>query len=850
MTVTTVASSPTLPTNFSGQRHVARTSSGRIWVAHRNATDLRFSYSDNSGGSWTLATPKITGAIKQWCLFIDMDDNAWVSLVDENDDARLWVNQSITSSSSWTYNRPIATAATTTAVVVFKHPTLPSWSIQATGWNSGGGTCWMHVHQINRYTLQTVSSLYSSNAFDSMTLLSPLVLDFAHTGDGKTATSSPHLWVAYVRDTDDLVMGRFTWTGSGYASASSTVVDVTVDTAGPIAGVFDGSRFVVAAQDATDSTIVVYERNAGDTKTTTRTPTALSGGDVDSLCLTSNSANVWLFASGQTADDISSLMYTRAAGTWGAWQTVEATTVVHPYVSSERCNNALSKRSVVWSSSAAVKHELVGANRSPTTPTWVTTSGAFDEASAHDLTWQHNDPDGDAQHSYKLRRSVNGGANQWWNGTTWTTEGWVTSLSTVVSITAATVADGDSIAYSVATRDADLAESGYSSTLTLTYSAAATPTISSPADGGTVAGSTLTVTWAVSEQAAYRAILYTSGDVMLADSGWVTSTATSHTFSSVEMADSTSYKVSVQTRGDDGLAGAADTNTFSVSFTPPTTPILTVTASGGSISVAIDNGATDWTDSFTRSNSTDISGEGFWTADAGTWGVQSNALEVTALSGGAARVLVDTWSYVHAVEFDYVFDADAQPDAFYVAVGWASASNFVRLQRSAAFGTWNIYKTVGGSLTNVTNLGLVDTSSGRFRLEWDGLNTLTVYQSSTPGGTVSLVGAYTVTGITTPGRSIAFRDGEVGKVAIDNMEISPSPEFASVSTNDVYVRVASGGTRTGERTVGDDGVRIATGVAVDATYVDWAVSSGVAFEYRVLATASSNGTSAWSAWTG
>lgn len=672
MTVTTVASSVTLPANRPSQRHVARTSSGRLWVAHRDGSNLRFSYSDDTGGTWSLATPNISGAAKQWSIFCDVDDNLWCVVVNSSDYLDVWVNDSITTSSSWAQMYDGTTGTFVAAdIVAFTDPTNSSYLDVAVLANRGAtdGTG-LTVWKVAKATPATIFSVLTSLTVGGGTAAGPVALDFVHTGNGKTAASSPHLWSAFMVSTDDLVCKRHTYSAGSWDIGVNRVLDSTADTAGPLTAVFDGTRFLVVAQDATDTSLTsLFERSAGDTSTTSRTVTALSDGDIDSLSITSDGDDVWIAAAGQTSDDPKVIVYDRSANSWGSWSAVEATTVTHPYLSFERCNNAVSDRALVWSDTDC-NFELVGSNRAPTTPTWVTTAQGFDEASDHTLAWQHNDPDGDSQHSLKLRRSVNSAAYTYWNGSTWTTEGWVTSATQSITVTAATVADGDSIAYQVATRDADLAESGYSATLTLTYAAADNPTIDTPADEGTWTTAEFTVDWTVAEQSAYRAVLKTGdGASTLEDSGWQTSTDTSHTFT-YQVSNGVSYDVEVTTRNNSNITSATDKHDFTVSYTGPMTPTLAVT---------------------------------------------------------------------------------------------------------------------GG----------------------------------TPTGAIT--------------------------VAITNP--APTGGEPAVTSNDVYVRVASGGTQEGERTVADDGIRIATGVAEDGSYVDWAVASGTVYEYRVLAKASSNGTSTWSAWT-
>lgn len=83
-------------------------------------------------------------------------------------------------------------------------------------------------------------------------------------------------------------------------------------------------------------------------------------------------------------------------------------------------------------------------------------------------------------------------------------------------------------------------------------------------------------------------------------------------------------------------------------------------------------------------------------------------------------------------------------------------------------------------------------------------------------------------------------------VAITNP--APGGGEPDLDFNDVFVRVAAGGTADGDRPVVGDGVRIATNVAEDATYNDHAVKSGVDYEYLVRAWGD-NGAFADSAWT-
>lgn len=671
MAVTTVVASPTLPTTTTANRHVVRRSTGRLYVAHRDAASLRLSYSDDQGGAWNLCGNAITADDpKVWSLFIDKNNRMFCA----------WVNQSDHCVFAWTGVNAVGTNPSWSELDSFENYTYVSVDVCAFFENGFGRMFWAATTSGGQVYAGVFGETTAGDGgwnnnhywgFRACVATSPVAIDFAHTGDGKTAVTGlgSHLWLAYVENTDDLVCVRIPRSSSSWTdfpSCTPRVLDTSVQPNGPIAGVFDGARFIVAAADATASTIVVYERNSGDTATTQRTPPALSDGDVDSLAVTSNADDFWLAASGQTSDDPKWVLYDRSANSWGAWAAHEATTVVHPHVAAERCSSAVARHAILWSTAAAVRFEQVGANRPPNTPTWDTADNTvFESAVNNQIDWTHSDLDGDVQAGYKLRRSVNGGAFDWWTGAGWGAEVWRAAGNEYNG--GINGSAGQSWALAVKTRDADLAESDYSATLNLTFVAKVNPTITAPVDEGTTSGSTMTATWTVGEQTAYRAVLK-SGDgvTTIEDSGWVASATTSHIFTST-LANGTAYDVEVTTQNNAGLASNTAKSDTTTSFTPPDTPTLTTSTvtNAGAITVTIDNPA---------------------------------------------------------------------------------------------------------------------------------------------GGT-------------------------------------------AVTSNDLYVRVAAGGVADGERPVAGNGIRIATSIAADGTYIDWAVASGISYEYKVVAKASSNGTSAEGAWT-
>lgn len=88
-----------------------------------------------------------------------------------------------------------------------------------------------------------------------------------------------------------------------------------------------------------------------------------------------------------------------------------------------------------------------------------------------------------------------------------------------------------------------------------------------------------------------------------------------------------------------------------------------------------------------------------------------------------------------------------------------------------------------------------------------------------------------------------------GAITITITNPTPTGSQPAVSTNELWVRVAAGGSADGERPVGGTGVRIRTGLSNNAAVIDWAAASGRNYQYLVRAIGT-NGTTADSAWTG
>ena len=193
-------------------------------------------------------------------------------------------------------------------------------------------------------------------------------------------------------------------------------------------------------------------------------------------------------------------------------------------------------------------------------------SGAFDVAQALTVTWVFNDP-GDVQSGYTIEWGTNG-----------STFPNTTSQNTAVAshtYSGSTFSAGP-VYIRVKTKDNAGTYGSYSQVALTGSTKPSTPTITSPTNGGSTGSATPTVTWTSSGQASYELIITNSSDVQLWTSGLIVSAATSKLIG-ISLQNSGSYKAKLYIKNSDGLASNTATNSFTVAFTGPSTPTLTVT---------------------------------------------------------------------------------------------------------------------------------------------------------------------------------------------------------------------------------------------------------------------------------
>jgi hypothetical protein len=464
---------------------------------------------------------------------------------------------------------------------------------------------------------------YTVNGND---LLLTVSMDFEHNGDGIT-TNTPNIWSSFQIGTV-AYLTKFSW--QGYKTGWSTPsVSTKVDTGRLVGnrdfpGRWDGARFVMASIDpSTSSFLAIYERNQANTSTTKRSTPTHPQGVITEWALSWNhvTKDLRVFAVGTTTAVCYYVDYIRSTATWGSWTSVSATAPLAGEWSVRRGTAGSYQYDFYMGSGGASPYTLsnviLGVNFSPTAPTWIygasptpTVNGAaFDVSSSLALDWQFNDPNAtDVQSAYALSRQIGSATIQYFRASDNTWQAAEVQNSSATSAKTLTTAQwlgagGASDAahvYKVKTWDSGSLPSAYSDGLYLVPSTRVDPTLTGPTASQVFNAGTVTATWTVSEQSAYRvtltntatgALTYDSG--YLTDPGGATPAVLSYQVPYV-LPNAYAGTLTLQTRNVEGLPSVVRSVAFSIAFVEPVAPIvsaLTATPSTGTINVTITQAA-------------------------------------------------------------------------------------------------------------------------------------------------------------------------------------------------------------------------------------------------------------------
>lgn len=582
----TIATLGSADSGMAGHTRVAYDSNGVLWSMLHSGTNNRweFWYSTNDGTTWTeLTALRITesasGDLASFTIN-PTDDFAAFAM-----DGSLRVIAGITTTSSaWV---TVATAnpdGDISDIVAFRKPLSTNYYIAWTQTGSGE----VQVVEVSS------GGVYASNPVSDNVLGTARSLDFNHTGDGySVAGFAPHLYV--VSDSAGAIyFTKFTYSSADWTAGPVRTINPSSTYDVPRLA-FDGARALIVAEQVTGNAAFYAERDAADTTTTVRALPALAGGAEDSIVVGHDTNGDAVVAIIDASDDVEYVVYDRSGGSWGSWTVLEADSGVQTGSLAMAKYTSSSQLPVLWQTTAgAYKHENISFNVAPSAPTWLTpaASSAQDADATLPVTWQFNDDDaGDSQSAYALRRVISA-VTTYYNASAGTWDGTEvknTSTTSGVTLPATWGADGDAVALSVKTWDALDTEGVYGSALNLTASTKVDPVLTAPADAGTITTNKVTVTWTATEQTARRIRILTSADVVLYDSGKVTTTVKTFEVPTILSDGLTGAKAEIRTWNNDDLESSTDTHTFDVDFVEPAASTIVVAADAvsGYISVTI-----------------------------------------------------------------------------------------------------------------------------------------------------------------------------------------------------------------------------------------------------------------------
>lgn len=543
-TVTTTTVSSPLP--YPSQTPIERVRSGDLWVmvAATTANTYELWRSQNAGGSWTLALSTVRANLQELGCIQAMrgpyNQLFWIYRTYETGADRVFcrtISDLGAATLAWNAEVPVAAAVAGSAGAVLSGVDMQNvvangqiYVIAGIGIQSGANRG-AHFNVLSGLTVASLSQ--NNNLFSGTRLWTPEAgtgrvtpsVDIEHTGDGHSS-SAPHVWMSFGRT--QVYTVKCSWTGSGWSGPAAPVKHnpVTLTPAqDSIAARWDGARFVTAVPDPTSTSVVtLFERNQSNSVTTIRqTPTHPTGVVRNcTLGYNSVSGDIRVYAVGTSTAVLYYTDFIRATGLWSAWAQVVATAVLGTTGSNYAVRRATDGRYEVLTAHAGSPNTIVHTAQSlsytPNAPTWDTAAMQLPSGTAADvnapltLDWTFTDPDpADTQSAFAVSRQIGAGTLAYWRASdsTWQpAEVQNTSATSAISMAAGWQAATDAVtAYKAKAWDSASLPSAYGDALMLVPSAKVNPSITSPAAAAVLTADTVTVTWTVAEQSAYRLTL-------------------------------------------------------------------------------------------------------------------------------------------------------------------------------------------------------------------------------------------------------------------------------------------------------------------------------------------------------
>jgi len=215
-------------------------------------------------------------------------------------------------------------------------------------------------------------------------------------------------------------------------------------------------------------------------------------------------------------------------------------------------------------------------NAAPLKPTNLTRAN-FDAAQAAMMTWVYNDPNaGDSQSAFELEIYDTASPS-----TPVKSTGKTGSTTSSYTLAANSLANGKTYQWRVRTYDRAGLSSPWSDYATFKCSPVPVASINAPTSGQTIGSDSFVFSGSYTNptgvvQKSFRFRLYNSaGTTVLQDSGEVLGYLNQYTF--FGLANNTSYQIEFSVTSQDDMSATSPKRSFSVSYTPPATPIVTAT---------------------------------------------------------------------------------------------------------------------------------------------------------------------------------------------------------------------------------------------------------------------------------
>ena len=611
----------------------------------KGTTDTKWTYhvSTDNGGTWSEVTPTAPGVVGQVQVpltgrrvthrlgpgdkIVSYDQDGWLGKATLTTganpavafgQARVLANTSL--SNSWSRLKA--------QVVTLSGPKVDGVVIQETVLSVGGGnqslTAAVRVEFGKKARASTSGPVWRTGNvslnYDAWDMVARALAEGRHTGDGLTASTTAtreHLVYTDAASNANLKIGMPKAT-----SSSPTQDDTATTTLARSVDVFDAlftGTHVFAFHDASSNTVGAVSRDEARTQTRTYEDSpALPAGTLTILraaYLHTIDTFAVLAGDGTVSGGMLNLWlsyFHAGTDTWQPWarvdsdsdwenKSLQAGVAWDPYPSDARARWALSR---VSGTQRDVYLYTAKIGNPPGPPTWETPAQftVHSPTAALALDWTFVDPDDQAtQSAYRLRRTVDGGPWQYWNGTAWeNTEG--ASNKTVSTATTLTLASGwaatDDLVheFQVQTWDEDdNGPSAWSDALRVRVGAApVNPTVSAPTVGQQI-NQAFTVRWTVTEQLRWQIRLVGNSagkpdtNTVHYDSG-VRSDSTARN-ATVPAQPTGTYHVGLRTWSLRDVASSWVWVRISLQADAPRAPRATVTAGDGRLVVAVVNQA-------------------------------------------------------------------------------------------------------------------------------------------------------------------------------------------------------------------------------------------------------------------